>query len=340
MAQAAKVSLRDRMLKTSTIKKTTILGDSPLFKPKKFYDTGIPIINLALSGDVDKGIFPGVTIIAGPSKHFKTKISLEMLAGFQRQSPNGMALVYDNEFGSPASYFKNSNIDQDRVIYTPIMNMEELKFDSIKQVEELNDDDEVFILIDSIGNVASKKELADAIEGESKQDMTRSKVMKSIFRMLTPYTHTKNICLVAISHTYKTQEMYSKDVVSGGTGPMYAGDNVWIIGRRQIKDGNDIGGYDFILNVEKSRYVKEKSKFPLSVTYNEGIDKWSGLLDLAVELGYIVKPKKGKFQIINQETGEILEKEYDREDFSHNDELWNLLMTDKFKKNLSDFCSL
>lgn len=209
-------SLRERMLKTSTIKKTTILGESQVFQAKKFYDTGIPIINLALSGDVDKGLYNGVTVVAGPSKHFKTKFSLEMMAGFLRNSKNGMALVYDNEFGSPVKYFETSNIDQERVVYTPIMNMEELKFDIVKQVESFTDEDEVFILIDSIGNVASKKELDDAMEGESKQDMTRAKMMKSIFRMLTPYTHTKNICLVAIGHTYQTQEMYSKSVVSGG----------------------------------------------------------------------------------------------------------------------------
>lgn len=334
MAKAAE-SLRDRMLKTSTIKKTTILGDSQIFQAKKFYDTGIPIINLALSGDVDKGLYHGVTVVAGPSKHFKTKFSLEMMAGFLRNSRNGMGLVYDNEFGSPAKYFEISNIDQDRVIYTPIMNMEELKFDIIKQVESFTDEDEVFILIDSIGNVASKKELDDAMEGESKQDMTRAKMMKSIFRMLTPYTHTKNICLVAIGHTYQTQEMYSKSVVSGGSGSYYAADNIWIIGRQQIKDGKDVEGYDYILNIEKSRFVREKTKFPISVTYDDGIDKWSGMLDLAVELGYIIKPSKGKYQVIDQETGEIPDKEYKKEDFTNNDYLWNSIMTDKFKEALT-----
>lgn len=129
-------------------------------------------------------------------------------------------------------------------------------------------------------------------------------------------------------------------VVTHNTGPYYAADNIWIIGRQQIKDGKDVEGYDYILNIEKSRFVREKTKFPISVTFNEGIDKWSGMLDLAVELGYIIKPSKGKYQIIDQETGEIPDKEYKKEDFSHNDELWKLIMTDKFKKSLSDFCAL
>jgi hypothetical protein len=209
-------SLRDRLLKTSTIKETSILGDSKIFQPQTFYDTGIPLINLALSTEVDKGLFPGITIIAGPSKHFKSKFALELLSGFLKNSEKGIGLIYDNEFGSPAKYFESSSIDTDRVIYSPIMNLEELKFDLVKQLEHITKDDEVCILIDSIGNLASKKELDDALDGESKQDMTRAKVLKSIFRMITPYVKMKNIPLIGIGHTYQTQEMYSRSVVSGG----------------------------------------------------------------------------------------------------------------------------
>ena len=208
--------LRSRLLKNSTIKETTILGDSKVFQPTIFYDTGIPIINLALSSDVDKGLFAGVTTIAGPSKHFKTKFALEILRGFLESDPEAIGIVYDNEFGSPASYFQSSNIPLDRVIYTPIMDMEEWKFDIIKQLKMLEKTDKVLIIMDSIGNLASKKELDDALEGESKQDMTRAKNLKSIFRMITPYLNTKNIPFIGIGHTYQTQEMYSKSVVSGG----------------------------------------------------------------------------------------------------------------------------
>jgi hypothetical protein len=37
-------------------------------------------------------------------------------------------------------------------------------------------------------------------------------------------------------------------------------DNIFILGHQQEKDGTEIVGYNFIINVEKSRYVKEKSK--------------------------------------------------------------------------------
>jgi hypothetical protein len=87
--------------------------------------------------------------------------------------------------------------------------------------------------------------------------------------------------------------MFSKAVVSGGTGITYSADNIWILGRQQDKEGTEIQGYHFIINVEKSRFVKEKSKIPISVSWEGGIQKWSGLLDVALDGGFVIKPKNG-----------------------------------------------
>ena len=100
--------------------------------------------------------------------------------------------------------------------------------------------------------------------------------------------------------------LFPKAVVSGGTGIMYSADNVWIIGRQQEKSGTEIQGYHFVINVEKSRFVKEKSKIPITVTWEGGIEKWSGLLDVAIQGGYVVKPKNGWYQAKNPATGEEL----------------------------------
>jgi hypothetical protein len=100
-------------------------------------------------------------------------------------------------------------------------------------------------------------------------------------------------------------EMFSKAVVSGGTGIYYSADNIWIIGRRQEKEGKEVTGYNFIINVEKSRFVKEKSKIPVQVTWAGGIDKYTGLLDAAIEGGFVVKPTMGWYSKCDPETGEI-----------------------------------
>jgi hypothetical protein len=178
------------------------------------------------------------------------------------------------------------------------------------------------IIIDSIGNLASKKEVEDALDGKSVADMTRAKGMKSLFRMVTPHLTLKDIPMVVINHTYKTMELYSKDVVSGGTGVMYSADNVWIVGRQQEKDGTELLGYNFIINVEKSRMVREKSKIPISVSFTGGISKWSGLLDIALESGHVVKPSNGWYQRVGED------KKYRLND-TYNKEFWLPVLTDK-----------
>ena len=147
--------------------------------------------------------------------------------------------------------------------------------------------------MDSVGNLASKKEVEDALDGKSVADMSRAKQLKSLFRMITPHLTLKDIPMIVINHTYKEIGMFPKDIVSGGTGVYYSADNIYIIGRQQEKDGTDLVGYNFIINVEKSRYVREKSKIPIEVSFEGGISKWSGLLEVALDGGFVVKPSNG-----------------------------------------------
>jgi len=286
-------SIMDKLKKNSKIKTTDVLSDSKFFKEKDQVTTPVPMINVALSGSLDGGLTPGLTVLAGPSKHFKSSFALIMAASYLNKYPDAILLFYDSEFGSPQAYFTQYGIDMDRVLHTPVTNIEELKFDLVNQLEVLDRDDKVIIVIDSVGNVASKKELEDAINEKSVADMSRAKALKSLFRMTTPYLAMKNIPLVAVNHTYKEIGLFPKDVVSGGTGIYYSANNIWIIGRRQNKKGTDVVGYDFVINVEKSRFVKEKSKIPITVSWEGGVHDYSGLLDVALAGGYVTKPKNG-----------------------------------------------
>jgi RecA/RadA recombinase len=287
------MSLLERMKSTSKIKLASIMSESKILNQSDPVPTSVPMINVALTGKFDGGITSGLTVIAGPSKNYKTSFGLLMLKAYQDKFPDSITLFYDSEFGSPQAYWDSFGIDMNRVLHIPIKNVEELKFDLITQLEEITSSDKVFVMIDSIGNLASKKEIDDAKDSKSVADMTRAKQMKSLFRMATPYLTLNDIPMIAVNHTYETQEMFSKQVVSGGTGITYSANTVWIIGRRQDKVGKEIIGYDFIINVEKSRFVKEKSKIPVSVSWEGGIQKYSGLLEVAVESGFVTKPKVG-----------------------------------------------
>jgi hypothetical protein len=210
------MSILDKIKKNSSIKESSILSKSKFFTTKDMISTSVPIINVALSGKLDGGLTPGLTMWAGPSKHFKTAFSLLMAKSYLDKYPDAALLFYDSEFGTPKSYFDSFEIDTDRVLHTPLMDIEQLKHDIMGQLKNLERDDKIIILIDSIGNLASKKEVEDAIDGKSVADMSRAKQIKSLFRMVTPHLSLKDIPMVVVNHTYKTMELYSKDVVGGG----------------------------------------------------------------------------------------------------------------------------
>lgn len=321
------MSIMDKLKKNSKLKATEVLSESKFFNNKDMVPTDVPMVNVALSGSIDGGLAPGLTVLAGPSKHFKTSFALLMAGAYMKKYPESVMLFYDSEFGSPQSYFKQFGIDTSRVLHTPITNVEELKFDMINQLEAIERGEKVIIVIDSIGNLASKKELEDALSEKSVADMSRAKALKGLFRMSTPYLAMKDLPMVAVNHTYQEMGLFPKAIVSGGTGIYYSADNIWILGRQQEKKGTDIVGYNFVINVEKSRYVKEKSKIPITVNWEGGVQKWSGLTEVGLAGGYVRKPSAGWYEACNPATGELLSGKV-RMDDTLKAEFWQKIFMD------------
>jgi hypothetical protein len=76
-----------------------------------------------------------------------------------------------------------------------------------------------------------------------------------------------------------------------------------------------------VINVEKSRYVKEKSKIPISVSWEGGVQKWSGLLEVALQGQYVAKPSNGWYSRVDRETGELFEQKV-REAATLEEDFW------------------
>lgn len=207
-------SLADRLKKNSTVK------DIDSIVHRKCAPTKSLPLNIALQGRVWGGVSPGITMFAGPSRHFKTNLALICAAAWLDEYPEAILLFYDSEFGAKRSYFESVGIDYDnRVVHSLIKNVEELKFDMYKQLESLAKDgtDNVIILIDSVGNLASKREVDNADNQNSAADMTRAKELKSLWRIVTPYFESLGIPCLVVNHTYNcgTGDMQ----VSTPTGP-------------------------------------------------------------------------------------------------------------------------
>lgn len=212
------MSLLEKLMKAgSDHVKAAVLSESDFFTDRDEIVTEIPALNIALGGSIRSGLQAGLTMVSGASKSFKTCISLYMVAAYMKKYKDAVCIFYDTEFGSTPSYFKNFGIDIDRVLHIPIEQIEQLKFDIVNRLKDVKKKDHVIVFIDSVGNIASKKEVEDAMEEKGAADMTRAKQLKSLWRITTPMFTMRDIPCIAINHIYMEQGgMYPKTIVSGG----------------------------------------------------------------------------------------------------------------------------
>src|SRR6056300_1957408 len=135
------MSILEKLTKNSTIKLTSVITESKVFGKKDMAPTPVPMVNVALSGRIDGGLVPGLLMLAGPSKHFKSAFALLMAAAYQKKYDDAVILFYDSEFGTPQAYFESFGIDMERVIHTPVTDVEELKFDITNQLKNVEKGD-------------------------------------------------------------------------------------------------------------------------------------------------------------------------------------------------------
>lgn len=317
----------DRLKKASKIELASTFSDSKVIGQTDSIPTAVPALNIAFSGDIHGGVAPGLTMFAGESRSFKTLFSMLCAKAYLDKYDDAVLIFYDSEMGASKDYFNSLEIDMDRVFHVPITNIEELKFDIMSQLQELKRGDHAIIVIDSIGNLASAKEIDDAINEKSAADMTRAKQLKSLTRMITPYLNILNIPMIMVNHIYMEIGMFPKAITSGGTGPVYASNQIFLISRSQEKKGTDLVGYNFNINIMKSRMTREKARIPVTVTYDGGINKWSGLLDMALCSGHVIKPSNGWYQKVDPETGEVLGNKLRAAD-TNTEEFWESILND------------
>ena len=98
------MSVLEKLKKGSTIKESSILSKSQFFTEKDMIQTSVPMVNVALSGNLDGGLTPGLTMFAGPSKHFKTAFALLMASAYMEKYKDAVVLFYDSEFGTPHKF--------------------------------------------------------------------------------------------------------------------------------------------------------------------------------------------------------------------------------------------
>lgn len=325
--------LMSKLLKSGSVTGAAIMADSQFFNARNLVLTPLPILNIAFSGEVMGGFAPGITVLAGESKTFKSALSLYCLKAYLEKYEDGIGILYDTEYGITPEYIKSFGIDTSRVIHIPVEHIEQLKFDFMKKLESIEKNDHVFFMVDSIGQISSKKEVDDTHDEKSTTDMTRAKSMRSLLRLITVQLTKKELPCILINHCYvEIGPMYPKTIIPGGTAVTYTANTIFVITKSQEKTTEgDLEGWKFTINIHKSRYVKEKEKLPFRVLYDGGIQKYSGMLDIALDGNFIQKPKSGWYTTVDQETGELGTKNFRAKDFETDELAGTLLKTKKFQ---------
>ena len=262
-----------------------------------FTDTGSMMFNALLSGSLYGGMANNkINALAGEAATGKTYFTIGILAKFLKDNPEAVVLYFDTEQAVTSDMFRSRGVDPKRVAVFPVATIEEFRHQAITIVDNYLKEDEkdrkpMMFVLDSLGMLSTSKEINDTAEGKEVRDMTRAQVVKSTFRVLTLKLGKAKIPMIMTNHTYDVVGSYvpTKEM-GGGTGLKYAASTIVYLSKKKDKDGEgDVVGNIINCKLYKSRFTKENKTVGVKLNYDTGLDRYYGLVDLALESGVFTK---------------------------------------------------
>jgi len=257
-------------------------------------DTGSYIMNAVLSGSLYGGVPNNkITAFAGESATGKTFFVLGVLKTFLEQNHDGGVIYFDTEAAVTKKMMSDRGIDTKRVAIVEPQSIEEFRTQAVRMLDQYiegKDQPPMMMVLDSLGMLSSEKELEDTAKGENKRDMTKAQLLRGTFRVLSLKLAKANVPLLVTNHVYDVVGAYvpTKEI-SGGSGLKYAASSICMLTKKKDKDGTDIVGNIIKVKMHKSRFTKENKIVETKLSYDSGLDRYYGLLDLAEKYGIIKK---------------------------------------------------
>lgn len=257
-------------------------------------DTGSHILNAALSKDLFGGVQDNkITAFAGEEATGKTYFALALAWAFQQQNPDGVVLYYDSEASVTKDMMAERGLDISRIIISEKATVQDFKVHLLKTLDLYMKDDKrprLLCVLDSLGQLASTKEMADAKEGKEVVDMTKAKVIRSAFRVLQLELARAKVPLIVTNHTYiNVGSFISQSEMGGGSGLKYAASTICYLTKAKERDGTDVTGAIVTVTIKKSRFTRENKKIKVRISYDKGLDRYYGLIELSEKYGLIKK---------------------------------------------------
>ena len=255
-----------------------------------FIDTGSYSFNALLSGSIYGGM-PGnkITAIAGEAATGKTFFALGICKAFLDKDPEAGIIYFESESAISKDMIETRGIDSKRMVVVPVSTVQEFRSQSIKVIDKYLEQPEdkrkpLLFVLDSLGMLSTTKEMEDTQAGKETKDMTRAQIVKAAFRVLTLKLGKAKVPLIITNHTYDViGSMFPQKEMGGGSGLKYAASSIVYLSKRKEKDGTEIIGNIIHCKNYKSRLTKENKVVDVRLTYDKGLDRYYGLLDLALK---------------------------------------------------------
>jgi len=255
-----------------------------------FIDTGSYVFNALLGGSIYNGIPANkITALAGESATGKTFFVLGICKHFLDKNPEGGVIFFESESAVTKELIEDRKIDSKRMVIMPVTTVQEFRHQAITVLDKYNSQDPsdrkpLLLILDSLGMLSTTKEMEDTAEGKETRDMTRAQIVKAVFRVLTLKLGKAKVPLIITNHTYDVVgSMFPKKEMGGGSGLKYASSSIVYLSRRKEKDGTQIIGNIIHCKNYKSRLTRENAIVDVRLTYDKGLDRYYGLLDLALK---------------------------------------------------------
>ena len=254
-----------------------------------YIDTGSYIFNALLSGDIYNGLPNNkITALAGESATGKTFFALGMCKQFLNDNPDAAVIYFESESAITKDMIEERGIDSSRIVIVPVTTIQEFRTQSIKIIDQYikdKSDMRMCFVLDSLGMLSTTKEIEDTASGAETRDMTRAQLVKGAFRVLTLKLGRAGVPLIVTNHTYDEMGLFAKKVMGGGSGLKYAASSIIFLSKKKEKDGKDVIGNIVHCKNEKSRLTIENKMVDVMLSYEKGLDRYYGLLELAIKYG-------------------------------------------------------
>ena len=255
-----------------------------------FIDSGSYIFNALLSGSIHGGLPSNkITAIAGESATGKTFFVMGMCKNFLDSNPDAGVIYFESESAITKQMVIDRGIDPNRMVMFPVTTVQEFRTQAIRVLDKYLEQNEadrkpIMLCLDSLGMLSTTKEVEDTADGKETRDMTRAQVLKAAFRVLTLKLGRAKVPMVVTNHTYDVVgSMFPTKEMGGGSGLKYAASSIVYLSKKKEKDGSEVIGNIVHCKNHKSRMTIENKMVDVRLTYDKGLDRYYGLLDLALK---------------------------------------------------------